>query len=175
MIDHIKSETNFNSISNVTNAKHGEIRLGFEELITEKTAFEQTLRHGFVGDGQVVFPELNGRSAEVINALMSLTDDLEDIWEIVLRIEKGVDTEALTENIVRDFDNAAGRNSVAALLTRFWKKKELLGDDAVEGSIDVLAYFNQSHIVNRTASELEALILKNKEQKLITAVNSDLS
>ncbi len=172
MIDSIGSELNFSSVTNAANAKP--IHLGFEELLTEKTVSRQVVRHGYVGDGQDLCPEINEASIKVINALLSLTDDLENIWEIVLRLEKKVDIEVLSENIVKDFDNVTGRNSAAALLTRFWKKKELLRDDVSEDSVDISAYFNQNYIENKAASELEALILKNKERKSISTINSNL-
>ena len=174
MIDSIGSELNFSSVSNAANANPGEICLGFEELLTEKTGSSQVVRHGYVGDGQDLCPEINEESIEIINALLSLTDDLEDIWKIVLRLEKKADIEVLSEIIIKDFDNVTGRNSAAALLTRFWKKKELLGDDVSEDSVDISTYFNQSYIENKAASELEALILKNKERKFVTTVNSGL-
>lgn len=174
MIDSIGFESNFNIISNTTNVKLEEIHPGFEELFTEKIISQQTEIHGFVGDGQDLCPGLNEMTIEVIKALMSFSDGLENIWEIVLRLEKRVDIEGLSENIVTGFDDVTGLNSVAALLTRFWKKKELLGDDVLEGSVDISTYFNQNHIENRAASEMEALILKNRERKVITTINSDL-
>lgn len=174
MIDRIESELNFSNVSNTANVKLKEIHPGFEELFTEKIISQQTEIHGFVGDGQDLCPGLNEMTIEVIKALMSLSDGLENIWEIVLRLEKRVDIEGLSENIVTDFDDVTGLNSVAALLTRSWKKKELLGDDVPEGSVDISAYFNQNHFENRAASELEALIFKDKERKVITTVNSDL-
>ncbi|MDE7229667.1 MAG: hypothetical protein K2N56_04230 [Oscillospiraceae bacterium] len=173
MIDRIGAELNLSSVSNAANADPGEICLGFEKLLTEKTGSRQVVRHGYVGDGQDLCPEINEESIGIINALLSLTDDLEDIWKIVLRLEKKADIEILSENIVKDFDNVTGRNSAAALLTRFWKKKELLRDDVSEDSVDISTYFNQQYIKNNAASELEALTLKSKERKLITALNSD--
>lgn len=175
MIDCIEYKSNFSSVSNAANAKPGKICPGFEELLTEKAASRQAVRHGTVGDGQDLFPELNGMSTEVINALMSLTDDIENIWEIVLRLEKRVDIEVLSENIVKDLDNAAGRSSAAALLTRFWKKKALLANDASEVGVDISTCFSQNPIENKAASELEALILKDKERKFITPLNPGLS
>ncbi len=174
MIDRIGSELNFSNVSNAANAKPGEIYLGFEKLLTEKSVSSQVVRHGFVGDGQDLCPYLNGETIEVIKSLMSLSDGLENIWEIVLRLEKRVDIELLSENIVTDFGDVTGSNNVAALLTRFWKKKELLGDDLLEGSVDISTHSNQNHFENRAALELEALILKNKERKFITTINSDL-
>lgn len=174
MIDRIGSELNFSSVSNADNAKHVGINLGFEELLVEKTVSQRTELHGYVGDGQDLCPGLNEATIEMIKSLMSLSDGLENIWEIVLRLEKRVDIEALGENFVTDLDDAAGLNSVAALLTRFWKKKELLGDTVPEGSVDISTHFDQDHIDNRSALELEALILKNKERKFITTINSDL-
>lgn len=175
MIDRIGSELNFGNVSNVANAKYARNYPGFEELLVEKTVSQRTQLHGFVGDGQDLCPGLNEETIEMIKSLMSLSDDLENIWEIVLRLEKRVDTELLSENIVAELDDAAGLNSVAALLTRFWKKKELLGDDVPEGSVDISSYLDQDYIENRAASELEALILKNKERKFITTLNSDFN
>lgn len=174
MIDRIEAELNFSSVSNAANARSGEMYLGFEKLLTEKTGSRQVVRHGYVGDGQDLCPEINEESIGIINALLSLTDDLEDIWKIVLRLEKKVDIEVLSENIVKDFDNVTGRNSAAALLTRFWKKKELLREDVSEDSVDISTYFNQQYFKNNAASELEALTLKSKERKFITTINSNL-
>lgn len=174
MMNRIVSELNFSSVTNAENAKLVGINLGFEELLVEKAVSQRTEMHGYVGDGQDLCPGLNEASIEMIKSLMSLSDGLENIWEIVLRLEKRVDIEALSESIITDFDDAAGLNTVAALLTRFWKKKELLGDTVPEGSADISACSGQDHIENRAATEREALILKNKERKFITTINSDL-
>ena len=173
MIEHIENKLNFGSISNTAGAATGEINPGFEKLLAEKAVSNQVVRHGFVGDGQDLCPEINEESIELINSLMSLTDDLDNIWEIVLRLEEKVDMEALSENIVEEFDNAAGRNSIAALLTRFWKKKELTEDDVTENG-DISTRLAQNLIENAVASELEAILHKNQERKFMTLVNSDL-
>lgn len=175
MIDRICSETNFGSLSKTANAKFEEIQLGFAELLADKiVSSEKTVSvqiaapgaHGFIGDGQVLLPpELVGVPVDVINdvinVLTSLTDD-SDIWEIVLRLEDKVDLEALSESIDTDFDNSAGMGFIAALLTRFWKKKELSGDDIPENGVDILTYYDKNYIENKAASEPEALILKNQ-------------
>lgn len=158
MIEHIDHEVKFTGALSAANTSRSEVSLGFEELLTEKTALNQVTRHGFVGDGQDLCPWLNENTVDVINAIMSLTDGLEDIWKIVLRLEKSVDPEALSENILKEFDNAVGRSSAAALLTRFWKKKDLLGDNASANSADASACFYQA------APEPEVLTFKNKKQ-----------
>lgn len=140
MIDCINHEVKLTGASSAAIASRGEINLGFpgfEELLTEKTASNQVTRHGFVGDGQDLCPWLNENNVDVINAIMSLTDGLEDIWKIVLRLEKHIDPQTSDESIIEELDNAAGRSSAAALLTRLWKKKELSGDTTLENDADV--------------------------------------
>lgn len=169
MVDSIGFESNFSIASNATNVKPEEIYLGFGKLLVEKAVSQQTALHGFVGDGQDLCPGLNEMTIDGIKALMSLSDGSKNIWEIVLQLEKRVDIEDLNESMFTDFDNVAGRNSVQALLTQFWKKKELLGEDIPKYKVDNSTCFNQDHIHRKTVSELENLILKNKERKLITA------
>ena len=182
MIESIGSETKFNPVSNTNNAITEELRQSFAEFLADKIVSSEKPvtvagpgAHGYVGDGQVFIPpELIGVPVDVLNdvidVLMSLNGDLENIWDIVLRVEEKVDIEALSEYIDTDFDNSAGLSFIAALLTRFWKKKELSGDNALVDGVDISAYYDPDHIENKAASELEALILKNKERKLITAV-----
>lgn len=169
MIDSIGFETDLSVASDVTNAKPGELYLGFGNFLAEKMV-SKTAKHGFVGDGQDLCPGLNGMTMEGIKALMSLSDGSKNIWEIVLQLEKRVGIEAFNESFFTDFDDVAGRNSAAALLTQFWKKKELLGEDIPKNNVDNSICSNQDHFDSKTVSELETLILKNKEQKLITAV-----
>ncbi|MDE6731682.1 MAG: hypothetical protein K2J77_02240 [Oscillospiraceae bacterium] len=140
MINCIDPGVKLTGTSSALNASRGEINLGFpgfEELLAEKTASNQVTRHGFVGDGQDLCPWLNENTVDVINAIMSLTDGLEDIWKIVLRLEKHIDPQTSDESITEELDNAAGRSSAAALLTRLWKKKELSGDTVLENGVDV--------------------------------------
>lgn len=190
MIDRIGSETNFSNLPNTTNAKSEGAHLEFADMLadmmvsSEKPISVQILgpggASGYVGDGQVfVCPELAGVELagvpidflnDVIDILMSLTDNSESIWDIVLRLEDKVDLEALSESIETDFDNSAGLDFIAALLTRFWKKKELSGNDTLADGVDVSTYYSQNDIENKVALELEALIQKNKKQKHITAV-----
>ncbi len=135
MIDCINPDVRFTSA-----ASRSEINLGFpgfDEMLTEKTASNQVTRHGFVGDGQDLCPWLNENNVDVINAIMSLTDGLEEIWKIVLRLEKHIDPRTSGESIIEELDNAAGRSCAAALLTRLWKKKELSGDTALENDAHV--------------------------------------
>ena len=122
MIDRIGSETNFSNVSNAANARSEDLHLGFADLLadmivsSEKPISVQIARpgaSGYVGDGQVfILPELIGVPIDflndVIDTLMSLTDDLENIWDIVLRLEDKVDLEDLSESIDTDFDNSAG-------------------------------------------------------------------
>ncbi len=170
MIDSIGCESNFSVASNAIDVKPEEIYLGFEKMLVEKAVSQRTGLHGFVGDGQDLCPGLNEMTIDGIKALMSLSDGSKNIWEIVLQLEKRVDTEVLNESIIPDFDNAAWLNSVEALLTQFWKKKELLGKDIPKYNVDKSTCLNQDHVDSKTVSELETLILKNKERKLITAV-----
>lgn len=137
MIARINPEVKLTSAPSTAIASRGEINLGFEEFLTEKTASNQVTRHGFVGDGQDLCPWINENTVDAINAIMSLTDGLEDIWKIVLRLEKHIDPQTSDESIIEELDNAAGRSSAAALLTRLWKKKELSGDTALESYADV--------------------------------------
>lgn len=135
MIDCINPDVRLTSA-----ASRGEINLGFvgfDEMLTEKTASNQVTRHGFVGDGQDLCPWLNENNVDVINAIMSLTAGLEDIRKIVLRLEKHIDLRTSGESIVAELDNAVGRSSAAALLTRFWKKRELSGSNASANIPDV--------------------------------------
>ena len=184
MLDRIGTEMNFGSVSSNAIVKSEDIHLGFAELIadkivsSEKPVSVQIARpgaSGYVGDGQIFLPpELIGVPIDVLNdvidALASLTDGLENIWEIVLRLEDKVDLEALSESVDTDFDNSAGLSFIAALLTRFWKKKELSGNDAPAEDVDISAYYNPNDIENKVASELEALLQKNRERKHVTAV-----
>ena len=72
----------------------------------------------------------------------------------------------MEEILNTDFDDTAGLNSIAGLLARYWKKKELLEEN------DTVFPYSRSHnaIDNRAASELAAL-LKKKEQTLIEEVH----
>lgn len=181
MIESIGSETKFNPVSNTNNTITEELRQSFAEFLADKIVSSEKPvtvagpgAHGYVGDGQVFIPpELIGVPVDVLNdvidALASLNGDM-DIWEIVLRLEEKVDIETLSEYIDTDYDNSAGLSFIAALLTRFWKKKELSGNNISEDGVDISAYYDPNYIENKTASELEALIRKNKERKLITAV-----
>ena len=140
MIDRIDPGVKLTGASSAAAASRGEIDLGspgFEELLAEKTASNQVTRHGFVGDGQDLCPWLNENTVDVINAIMSLTDSLDDIWKIVLRLEEHIDPRTSDESITEELDNAVGRSSAAALLTRLWKKKELSGDKVLENGVDV--------------------------------------
>lgn len=173
MIDRIGYGVNLGSVSNAAVTKSADRYLGFEETLVEKAVSQRTMMHGFVGDGQDLCPGLNEATIEMLKSLMSLSNDLENIWEIVLRLEEKVDIKALTESTVTELDEAAGLNSVAALLTQFWKKKELSGDTVSESVVEISAYSNQDRIENKAASDLEALMRKNKQRKLITTVDPD--
>ena len=182
MIESIGYEKKFNTVSNTNNAINEELRQSFAEFLADKIVSSEKPvtvagpgAHGNVGDGQVFIPpELIGVPVDVLNdvidVLMSLNDDLENIWDIVLRVEEKVDIENLSEYIDTDYDNSAGLSFIAALLTRFWKKKELSGGIVPEDGVDISAYYDPNYIENKAASELEALLLKNKERKLITAM-----
>lgn len=182
MIDHIGYETNFGSVSNSAGARTEELRLGFAEFLADKAASSEnpvSVRiaapgaHGYVGDGQVFIPpELFGGSEDALNdvlsLLMSLNGDAESIWDIVLRLEEKVDIEALSESIAADPENPAGLSFAAALLTGFWKKKELSGNGVSESGGDIYAYAEQERLEDQIASELEALIRKRKTLRFNT-------
>lgn len=184
MIDRIGAETNFGNRSYTINAKYDDLQTAFAEIIADKivssdkpvtVTVARPGAHGYVGDGQILIPpELVGVPEDMFNdivdLLSSLNDSAESIWDIILRLEDKVDIEALSESIDTDFDNSAGVGFIAALLTRFWKKKELSGSDVPEYGSDISTYYDQNHIENQVASELEALILKNKERKHFAAV-----
>lgn len=148
MIDRVGFELNSSVVPNSVNGKTKEKCSDFKNLLTEKAGLGKTRLHGFVGDGQDLCPWLNEDSIEAINAIMALTDDLEDIWKIILQLEEKVDIKVLEEIIAMAFDDSAGENSIAALLVRYWKKKELLGDNISESNVDISAYFNQDYIDN---------------------------
>lgn len=172
MVDGVGFESYYNVVPNSVNGKIKENYLGFQDLLTEKTGSGKTTLHGFVGDGQCL--AFNGISAEamehILKAIMSLGDGTKNIWEIVLQLEKKVDIKVLKEIIAMAFDDSAAENSIAALLVRYWKKKELLGDNISEVNVDVSAYSNQDHINNKAVSELEALIRKKEERKSVSTI-----
>jgi len=119
-------------------------------------------------DKDAVFMEI---MEHILKAAASLGEDGKDIWDIVLRLEKHNDTEFSGEIICSDADDLAGLNSVAGLLARYWKKKELLGKtQSAEDDIFFSGSQNLNDIDNKAASELAALILKKKERKLISEV-----
>lgn len=177
MIERIVSNTKFNAVSSTNNAVSEELRQSFAEFLADKIVSSEKPvtvagpgAHGYVGDGQVFIPpELIGLPLDVLNdvidLLSSLNDSSESIWDIVLRLEEKVDIEALSESIDTDFDNSAGLGFVAALLTRFWKKKELSANAVSENGADISAYYGQNDFENVAASELEALILKHKKER----------
>ncbi len=119
-------------------------------------------------DKDAVFTEI---MEHILKAAASLGEDGKDIWDIVLRLEKHNDTELSEEIVCSDADDLVGLNSVAGLLARYWKKKELLGKtQSAEDDIIFSVYQNLNDIDNKAASELAALALKKKERKLISEV-----
>ena len=136
--------------------KEADTALGFEELLTEKTVGELVDKENFTEEVM----------ENILKSIASMSEGSKNIWEIVLRLEESAVSELSDENIITDFDNTAGLNSIAGLLARYWKKKELLGE-----SDTVLSRSQgQSEIDDRAASELAAL-LKKKEHKLIEEVH----
>lgn len=172
MIDSVGFGAYSNVVPNSVNGKTKEKYLVFKDLLTERAGLGKTTLHGYVGDGQCL--AFNGISAEamehILKAIMSLNDGTKNIWEIVLQLEKKVDIKVLEEIIAMAFDDSAGENSIAALLVRYWKKKELLGDNISDANVNISTYFNQDYINNKAVSELEALIRKKDERKSISTI-----
>ena len=138
-------------------AKADDSELVFEELLTEKTSGGLEIEdNAFTEDIM----------EHIMQSIASMHDGSKSIWEIVLQLEKHVDPKQLEEILNTDFDDTAGLNSIAGLLARYWKKKELLEEN------DTVFPYSRSHnaIDNRAASELAAL-LKKKEQTLIEEVH----
>ena len=70
--------------------------------------------------------------AHIMQSIASMHEGSKSIWERVLQLEKNVDPNRLEELLNTDFDDTAGLNSIAGLLARDWKKRELLEEnDAV--------------------------------------------
>lgn len=142
MIDSVGFGSYCNAVPNSVSGKTKENYLSFNDLLTEKAGFGKTTLHGFVGGGQSL--AFNGIPAEameyILKAIMSLNDGTKSIWEIVLQLEKKVDIKVLEEIIAMASDDSAGENSIAALLVRYWKKKELLGNNISETNIDISDY-----------------------------------
>lgn len=157
------------TITSAACAKTDETDLKFEELLLEKTFPSQEKVLGIISDrlGSVYDVDLLADSMEyIIKAMMSIGEGGKSIWEIVLQLEKHIDPKLLDENYDVDFDDTAGLNSVAGLLARFWKKKELLEEN------DTVFSYNRDHsaIDNKAVSELAAL-LRKKEHRLIAEVH----
>ena len=144
------------TVTTSVGAKEADPELGFEELLTEKTTAVESEDNAFTEEVM----------EQILRLVASMREGSKNIWEIVLQLEKHVDPELSDEIINMDFDNTAGLNSIAGLLARFWKKKELLGES------NTVFPYSRSHneIDNRAASELAAL-LKKKERKLIAEVH----
>ncbi len=172
MIDSVGFESYYNVVPNSVNIKNNENYLGFKDFLTEKAGLGETTLHGCVGDGQSL--AFNGISAEVmeqvLKAIISLNNGTKSIWEIVLQLEKKVDINILNEIIAMAFDDSAAENSIAALLVRYWKKKELLGDNISEVNVNASAYPNRDYINNKAVSELEALIRRKEERKSVPTI-----
>lgn len=144
------------TVTTSVGAKADDSELGFEELLTEKTSGELEIEdNAFTEDIM----------EHIMQSIASMHDGSKSIWEIVLQLEKHIDPKQLEEIINMDFDDTAGLNSIAGLLARDWKKRELLeeNDTAFSGS------YRQNEIDNSAASELAAL-LKKKEHELIAEV-----
>ncbi|MBD5384537.1 MAG: hypothetical protein HDR72_06025 [Ruminococcaceae bacterium] len=169
MINRTDFETYSGIISNVVSARMNNISFDFAELIKENTSrarerLQEVLSEKLeTVDNGILTEEV---LENMIEAAMSIGEGGEDIWDIVLRLEKHVDPKQLEEIINMDFDDTAGLNSVAGLLARDWKKRELLEEN------DTAFSYSRSHsaIDNSAASELAAL-LKKKEQKLVAEVH----
>ena len=151
--------TNFAGISGTVTtsvgAKEADPELGFEKMLTEKTADAEI--------GDTAFTE--DIMAHIMQSIASMHEGSKSIWEIVLQLEKHVDPKQLEEILNTDFDDTAGLNSIAGLLARDWKKRELLEEND--------AVFSGSHVQNEidknAAAELAAL-LKKKEQNLVAEI-----
>lgn len=142
--------------------------LRFEELLLENIpARDKT--PGIISDrlGSVCDVDILADSMEyIIEALMSVGKGGRSIWEIVLQLEKHVGPELSAEELNMDPDETAGLNSVAGLLARFWKKKELL-EESDTGFPELC---DHDEADSKAASEL-ADLLKKKEQKLIAEIH----
>lgn len=173
MINRTDFETYSGVIANVVGARTNNISFDFAELIKENTSRARERLQEILSEKLETVD--NGILTEevlehMIEAAMSIGEGGENIWDIVLRLEKSVDTELSDENVSADFDDTAGLNSVAGLLARFWKKKELLeGNGVVFSDLHM-----RNGIDNKAASELAAL-LKKKEHELIAEVQESVT
>lgn len=160
MIDCTDLWSNFGTVSNAISVKTDDISSGFEELLKERTSPAHEKICGLIPES-IEAENNNAVLAEVMEymmkAVMSFGESTENIWDIVLRLEKSVDPELSGENINMDFDDTAGMNSIAGLLARFWKKKELLEEN------NIVFPFSHDHnaIDNKAVSELAALLRKS--------------
>ena len=135
-------------------AKEADPEPGFEEMLTEKTS-------DIVGDNAFTEDIMQ----HIMQSIASMHEGSKSIWEIVLQLEKHVDPKQPEEILNTDFDDTAGLNSIAGLLARDWKKRELLEEnDAVFSGSHV-----QNEIDNNAAAELAALH-KKKEQNLVAEI-----
>ncbi len=102
----------------------------------------------------------------ILKSIASMREGSKSIWEIVLQLEKHVDPKLLDENLGMDFDDTAGLNSVAGLLARYWKKKELLEENDA-----VFSYSRERNAIDGNAASELAALHKNKEHRLIAEVH----
>ena len=144
------------TVTSSVGAKADDSDLGFEKMLTEKTADVEI--------GEKAFTE--EIMEHILKSIASMREGSKSIWEIVLQLEKHVDPKLLDENLGMDFDDTAGLNSVAGLLARYWKKKELLEENDAVFSCSR----ERNAIDGNAASELAALH-KNKEHRLIAEVH----
>ena len=148
------------TVTTSVGAKEAAPDLGFEALITERTNAPES--------GDSAFTE--EVMAHILRSIASMHEGSKNIWEIVLQLEEHVDPELSDEMLNMDFDNTAGLNGIAGLLARYWKKKELLGENDTASSF----YRSQNAIDNRAASELSAL-LRRKERRLIAEIRESVT
>ena len=132
--------------------------LGFEKLLTEKTA---------EGEEKVFTEEV---MEHILKSIASMHEGSKSIWEIVLQLEEHVDPKLLAENLNMEFDETAGLNSIAGLLARYWKKKELLEEKQAEDYAVFSRARGLSAFDDNAVLELAALTLKKKAQRLVTEV-----
>ncbi len=173
MIDRIGIGLNFGAVSNIADIGNDNKCFTFRDLLTKKVGSNQITRQGYVGDGQILgFPGMDSELMKpILEKILSLNDGAKNIWEIILQLEEKVDIKVLDENICVDFDSLAGLNGIAGLLAQYWKKRDLLGKQILEFSVNLSAYINRDYIDNKTVSEeLDDLILKKEGQRSITMI-----
>lgn len=144
------------TVTSAAGAKADASNLRFEKLLTEKRADGLE-----IGDNAFAEEIME----HILKSIASMSEGSKSIWEIVLQLENHVDPKLLDENYDVDFDDTAGLNSVAALLARFWKKKELL-----EENDTAFSYFRDHNAIDTKAVSELTVLLRKKKHRLIAEV-----